>query len=39
MYHEPPLETLLRRDRAILIFGITGISVFAWAYMFYLAWA
>jgi predicted metal-binding membrane protein len=38
MYHEPPLETLLRRDRAILIFGITGISVFAWAYMFYLAW-
>jgi predicted metal-binding membrane protein len=38
MYHEPPLETVLRRDRAILIFGIAGISVFAWAYMFYLAW-
>jgi len=38
MYHETSLEAVFKRDRAIVISGIVGISVLAWAYMFYLAW-
>ena len=37
MYSETTLEMVLKRDRAIVITGISGISVTAWAYMFYLA--
>jgi len=36
---EPPLETVLKRDRAVILAGLAGITVLAWAYMFYLAWA
>ena len=38
MYHETSLEAVFKRDRAIVISCIVGISVLAWAYMFYLAW-
>ncbi len=38
IYHEIPLEAVLKRDRLIVISGIAGVSVLAWAYMFYLAW-
>ncbi len=38
MYHETPLEAVFKRDRTIVISGIAGVSVLAWAYMFYLAW-
>jgi predicted metal-binding membrane protein len=38
IYHEIPLEAVLKRDRLILISGIAGVSVLAWAYMFYLGW-
>ena len=33
-----PLEGALRRDRAIVLAGIVGVTALAWAYMFYLAW-
>jgi len=33
-----PLEAALRRDRAIVLAGIVGVTALAWAYMFYLAW-
>ena len=32
------LEAILRRDRAIVLVGVVGVSVLAWAYLFYLAW-
>ncbi len=38
MYHNISLEAVFKRDRAIVISGIVGISVLAWAYMFYQAW-
>ncbi len=34
----PPLEAVLRRDRAIVLAGLLGIAALAWAYMLYLAW-
>jgi predicted metal-binding membrane protein len=37
MYQETQLEALFKRDRAIVISGIVGISGLAWAYMFYMA--
>lgn len=37
MYQETQPEILFKRDRAIVISGIAGVSVVAWAYMFYLA--
>lgn len=38
MYNDTSLEVLLKRDRIIVISGIAGVSILAWAYMFYLAW-
>ena len=38
MYLETSLEELFKRDRYIVIFGIAGVSVLSWAYMFHLAW-
>ena len=36
--HTPSrLEMMLRRDRAIVLAGLAGVAVLAWAYMFYLA--
>ncbi len=32
------LEAVLRRDRVIVLAGLIGVTVLAWAYMFYLAW-
>jgi predicted metal-binding membrane protein len=37
MYDERLLEAVFKRDRTIVISGIVGVSVLAWAYMFYLA--
>jgi predicted metal-binding membrane protein len=36
---EPPLETVLKKDRSVILAGLAGITALAWAYMFYLAWA
>ncbi|MFQ5914757.1 MAG: DUF2182 domain-containing protein [Nitrospinota bacterium] len=33
-----PLEALLRRDRAIVVSGLAGMTALAWAYMLHLAW-
>ncbi len=38
MYNDTSLEVLHKRDRIIVISGIAGVSILAWAYMFYLAW-
>jgi len=38
MHAATPLEAALRRDRAIVLAGIVGVTALAWAYMFYLAW-
>lgn len=38
MYHDITLDAVFKRDRAIVIFGIAGVSLLAWAYMFHLAW-
>ena len=32
------LEEILKRDRAIVVYGLAGIAVLAWAYIIYLAW-
>lgn len=32
------METILRRDRGIVLAGLAGITTIAWTYMFYLAW-
>ena len=32
------IEAVLKRDRAIVLSGLAGISVLSWAYMVYLAW-
>jgi len=34
-----PLESILKRDRAVTLAALAGISALAWAYMLYLAWA
>ncbi|MFQ5893564.1 MAG: DUF2182 domain-containing protein [Nitrospinota bacterium] len=33
-----PLEGILRRDRGLVVSGLVGISLLAWAYTAYLAW-
>jgi predicted metal-binding membrane protein len=33
-----PLEAVLKRDRSVVLGGLIGISLVAWAYMGYLAW-
>jgi predicted metal-binding membrane protein len=38
MQQVTPLESVLKRDRAIVMAGIIGVSALAWAYMLYLAW-
>ncbi len=38
MQNAIPLETVLKRDRTIVVSGLVVISVLAWAYMVYLAW-
>jgi predicted metal-binding membrane protein len=38
MAGETSLEALLKRDRAIVLGGLVGLSALAWAYMGYLAW-
>ncbi len=38
MQNRPPLEAVLRRDRAIVLAGLLGIEALACAYMLYLAW-
>jgi predicted metal-binding membrane protein len=38
MRHGTPLETVLKRDRTIVMSGVAVISALAWAYIFYLAW-
>lgn len=37
MQNLTPLETVLRRDRAVVLAGIVGVVALAWGYMFYLA--
>ena len=32
------LEAALRRDRAVVLAGVVGVSTLAWVYLFYLAW-
>ena len=32
------IDTVFRRDRAVILVGLAGITVLAWAYMFYLIW-
>jgi predicted metal-binding membrane protein len=32
------LEAVLRRDRVIVLVGLIGVTILAWAYMLYLAW-
>ena len=34
-----PLERVLRRDRAIVLVALTGLTLLAWGYMAYEAWA
>jgi predicted metal-binding membrane protein len=34
-----PLETVLKKDRVVILAALAGISALAWAYMLYLAWA
>ena len=38
MQNTTTLETLLKRDRAIVVSGILGVSALAWAYTAYLTW-
>ena len=38
MYLDTSLEEVFKRDRLILIFGLAGVSVLSWVYMFHLAW-
>jgi predicted metal-binding membrane protein len=38
LHHGTPLEAVLTRDRAIVMSGLAGVVVLAWAYIFYLAW-
>ena len=33
-----PIEAALKKDRAVVVAGIIGVAVLAWAYMLYLAW-
>jgi predicted metal-binding membrane protein len=33
-----PLEAVLKRDRSVVLGGLIGLSLVAWAYMGYLAW-
>src|SRR5262245_52775774 len=37
MHNVTPLERVLRRDRAIMLAGLTGVVALAWAYTLYLA--
>jgi predicted metal-binding membrane protein len=34
-----PLEAILKKDRLVILAALAGISVLAWSYMLYLAWA
>jgi predicted metal-binding membrane protein len=34
----PIIEATLKKDRAVVVAGIIGVAVLAWAYMLYLAW-
>ena len=36
--HDTPIEAIIKKDRIIVISGLAGISLLAWAYMVYLAW-
>ncbi len=38
MQNATSLEALLKRDRMVMVSGLAGISVLAWAYIIYLAW-
>ncbi len=37
MHHLTPLETVLRRDRAVVVSGLCAVAALAWAYTVYLA--
>jgi predicted metal-binding membrane protein len=39
MHSESTLETILKRDRAIVVAGLAALSVLSWAYLAYQAWA
>ena len=38
MEHQTPLELMLRRDRTIVLAGLTGVAALAWVYILYLGW-
>jgi predicted metal-binding membrane protein len=38
MQNATSLEAVLKRDRTVVVSGLAGISVLAWAYIIYLAW-
>ena len=38
MPQAPYMETVLRRDRIVVLVGLICITVLAWAYISYLAW-
>jgi predicted metal-binding membrane protein len=38
MQNATSLEAVLKRDRTVVVTGLVGISVLAWAYIIYLAW-
>jgi predicted metal-binding membrane protein len=38
MHSDTALEAILKRDRLVLVSGIVGISILAWAYMAHMAW-
>ena len=33
-----PIESILKKDRALVLAGVVALIALAWAYMFYLAW-
>ena len=33
-----PIESILKKDRALVLAGVVAVAILAWAYLFYLAW-
>ena len=33
-----PIESILKKDRALVLAGVVAVAALAWAYLFYLAW-
>ena len=32
------IESILKKDRALVLAGVVAVAALAWAYLFYLAW-